>query len=245
MTPTITVDTSRFQAAWRKYLASTSRSLPAACNSRMFYLLVRVYLILSPQSPVEKRKQFRSALYQKVSVKGSKGREVERIYAIVNSKRRPGLYGEKMRVAAKKVLSRTIGGVGYLRAMTVRGIRRFQGFKQFGTKSLKTGKYNSANKAAIALSAQYNAKQESVAIYRASQIKAVSTRAQEGYSPMATLEVSGASVPVIGGSVYSVLNPAFNRSLADETLEMETHCMGLLVDAANKEMVQNGFKVNE
>lgn len=232
MTPTVRVDTRNFQMAWRKYLAVTSRSLPQAINSRMFFVLVRAYLILPPKSPVSQRKKFRDDLTQLVKPRNNPSREVLKLYAIVNSGRRPGLYGKRMAVAAGKVMARAIGGVGYLRALTVRGIKGFQSFRQFGTKRLKTGKYGGANKAAVTLASKYDTQKESVAIYRNSSAKAISFKAQNGFSPVASVQISGASPQRIAASGQNVLRTAFVKSFADETVELEQYLLAKLADDA-------------
>lgn len=234
MTPTVTVDTRNFQLAWRRYLAVTSRSLPKAINSRMFFVLLRAYLILPPKSPVAQRKRLREDLTKLVTTRSNPNREVLKLYAVVNSGRRPGLYGKKMAVAAGKVMARAIGGVGYLRALVVRGIRGFQGFRQFGTKRLKSGKYAGANKAAVTLASKYDSQKESVAIYRKSSAKALSGRARNGFNPVAVTKIEGATVKWIGASGASILRNAFSKSLADETIELEKYLLAKLAEDANE-----------
>ena len=51
MRPTVTVDTSRFDAAWKEYLPKTKRSLADAVNARTFFLMLRLYILLPPKSP--------------------------------------------------------------------------------------------------------------------------------------------------------------------------------------------------
>lgn len=232
MTPTVTVDTRNFQLAWRRYLASTSRSLPQAINARMFFVLVRAYLILPPKSPVLQRRKLRDDLNQLVKPRNNSNREVRKLYAIANSGKRPGLYGKRMALAAGKIMARAIGGVGYLRAITVGGIKRFQSFRQFGTKRLKTGKYSGANKAAVALASKYDTQKESVAIYRNSNAKAIGFKAQNGFSPVASIQLSGSSAPRIGSTGQNVLAQAFIKSFADEAVELEQYLLAKLVEDA-------------
>ena len=41
----MTVDSSKFDAAMKQYLLSTSRDLHKAINSRFFYLMVRLFVL--------------------------------------------------------------------------------------------------------------------------------------------------------------------------------------------------------
>ncbi len=54
---TFTVDTREFQLALKQYLLKTSRALGPALNARMFFVLLRAFLILPPRNPGGRRAQ--------------------------------------------------------------------------------------------------------------------------------------------------------------------------------------------
>ncbi len=53
----MTVDSSRFDAAMKQYLTQTSRDLHKAVNSRFFYLMVRLFVLVPPKSPGQERRR--------------------------------------------------------------------------------------------------------------------------------------------------------------------------------------------
>lgn len=263
MKPTITVDTTNFDLAWSRYLALTKRSLPKVVNARMFFILVRAYLILPPKSPVAARQKARASLMSMVQTRKNPGRQVPLLYAIVNSgrggtstsvsnrtgktlsfKSDRGLYGPKMKVAAAKVMARTLGGVGYLRALVVKGIRGFQSFRQFGTKKIATGKYGNPNKAAVSLAAKYDTQLQSVAIYRRSSNRPHTVKATDGKRPTAIAILSGNEIPQINSEGKRILEDAFKRSLADETEEINQYLTAKLGEDAVVATKSLGIIVN-
>ena len=245
MNAVVSVDTRNFEIAFRLYLAHSSRTLPKAINARMFFVLLRTYLILGPKEPAAVRKRYAESLMQMVRAKGGKQREVQKIYAIINSKRHPGLYGKEMSEAVRKLRARTLGGVGYLKSVIVRGIRKFQGFRQFGTKRVKSGKYGGANKAAISLAAQYDHKLQSVAIYRRSNPKAIANKAVDGFMPVARCQLQAEGPPRIGSNGQRILNKAVIEALQDEQVEMVNYLRAKLGESADQLLASRGFKVVE
>ena len=53
----MTVDSSKFDAAMKAYLLQTSRDLHKAVNSRFFYLMVRLFVLVPPKSPGQERRR--------------------------------------------------------------------------------------------------------------------------------------------------------------------------------------------
>ena len=53
----MTVDSSKFDAAMKQYLLTTSRDLHKAINSRFFYLMVRLFVLVPPKSPGQERRR--------------------------------------------------------------------------------------------------------------------------------------------------------------------------------------------
>ena len=113
MTPTVTVDTSRFDAAWKEYLPKTRRSLADAVNSRTFFLMLRLYILLPPKSPQAARNKILDYFNRPIGARRidkktgkflGRSRELRLVHLIAQAKNakagKPGLYGQDMRDAA-------------------------------------------------------------------------------------------------------------------------------------------------
>jgi len=62
VTPTVTTNLPEFQAALREWAATTTRELSKALNARMFYVLLRAYILMSPRDPAANRARVKSYL---------------------------------------------------------------------------------------------------------------------------------------------------------------------------------------
>jgi hypothetical protein len=129
MRPTVTVDTSRFDAAWKEYLPKTKRSLADAVNARTFFLMLRLYCLLPPKSPQAARNKILDyynrpvgspAFDKKTGKKVGRSRQLRLVHLIAQAKNakagNEGLYGQKMKDAAAKLRRRAAGSVGYLKS---------------------------------------------------------------------------------------------------------------------------------
>jgi hypothetical protein len=165
VTPTVTTNLPAFQAALREWAATTTRELSRALPMRLFYLLLRVYVLLAPQYPAAARAAARSYLNQVLSerfrtlksgkrkLKG-KAKRLMRVMLIAQSIRiKRGLkavtprdedFAEVMKANIAK-LRRRGQAQGYIKAAVVKALRALNmktlgvSFTQFGTRVV-TGK---------------------------------------------------------------------------------------------------------
>ena len=114
----MTVDSSKFDAAMKQYLLTTSRDLHKAINSRFFYLMVRLFVLVPPKSPGQERRRISDYLgtpvgdinrkSKKTGKRVGKSRILRRVHLIAQSKEfkggRKGLYGEAMKEAASALM---------------------------------------------------------------------------------------------------------------------------------------------
>lgn len=148
----VQVDTREFSAAMRQYLVVTKKELSAAINDSMFFVLLRLYVLLPPTRLMEKRQQVRDFLNEPVvgtrTHKGKRRLSQIRVFSRVHKlvqyfekqAGRKGLYGAEMRKAAGKFRKKRIGSVGYLKSVVVKAIRKISpSFTQYGT-WVQTGK---------------------------------------------------------------------------------------------------------
>ena len=245
MTPTVTVDTSRFDAAWREYLPKTKRSLADAVNARTFYLMLRLYCLLPPKSPQAARNKIldyfnRPIGARKVDKKTGKflgrSRELRLVHLIAQSKNfkagNEGLYGPTMRTAAAKLRRRAAGSVGYLKSAVTKAIKKLSpSFQQFGgTRRAKKGsagvKSVAGNAALISLANQYGLPQENVAMHRGSS--ANTQKARSGINPSSQVRMNIGLSDNQVGTVEGIYSKAMQQAYNDEARELENHIAAAL-----------------
>ena len=245
MTPTVTVDTSRFDAAWREYLPKTKRSLADAVNARTFYLMLRLYCLLPPKSPQAARNKIldyfnRPIGARKVDKKTGKflgrSRELRLVHLIAQSKNfkagNEGLYGPTMRNAAGKLRRRAAGSVGYLKSAVTKAIKKLSpSFQQFGgTRRAKKGsagvKSVAGNAALISLANQYGLPQENVSMHKGSS--AYSYNAKAGFNPSSSVRLNIGLSDNQVGTVEAIYSRAMQQAYNDEARELENHIAAAL-----------------
>ena len=245
MTPTVTVDTSRFDAAWKEYLPKTKRSLADAVNARTFFLMLRLYCLLPPKSPQAARNKIldyfnRPIGARKVDKKTGKflgrSRELRLVHLIAQAKNfkagNEGLYGPTMRTAAAKLRRRAAGSVGYLKSAVTKAIKKLSpSFQQFGgTRRAKKGsagvKSVAGNAALISLANQYGLPQENVAMHRGSS--AYSYNAKAGFNPSSYVRMNIGLADNQIGTVEAIYSRAMQQAYNDEARELENHIAAAL-----------------
>lgn len=249
MTPTVSIDTTEFQAATRELLKWTSRSLPEFLNSRNFYLMLRCYILTKPHSPQSERNRIKAYMTEQIGDRRmdrstgkrvGKGRTLQRRHLIAQAKNtkagNKGLYGDSMKKAAASLLRRAIGSVGYLKSGWAKAIKKQSGhFSQFGYSTKKSGGVQvPGNAALIALANQYGLPQENVAMHKGTH--AHITRARDGFNPVAISDIAWEIANGQDGRVAAVLNPAAEKAFADETKEMQAHLARYMQDGCNQFM---------
>lgn len=240
MTPTVTVDTSNFEKAWKEYLPTTKRSLSDVINARTFFLMLRLYCLLPPKSPQAARNKILDYFNRPIGNRRfdkktgkyvSKARELRLVHLIAQAKNakegKPGLYGKDMRLAAAKLRRRAAGSVGYLKSAVVKAIKKLSpSFQQFGgTRRAKKGSAEvrvvSGNQALINLANQYGLRQENVSVHRGSSAYAYNARG--GFNPYSSVRFNiGLSDNQIA-KVSAIYNRAMQQAYNDEAKEIEIH----------------------
>jgi hypothetical protein len=233
MKPTVTVESKNFDDAVRLALINSKRTLGPAINTRMFFLLARMFMLVPPSDPQAARNRNREYLNTD-----------RRVYKIANSRARNGggkaLIGAALDAEVLRIRRRATGGVGYLRAVIVRAIKRFGGYNQFGRRS-KAGKWGKLNSASVQLANQYGVAQSNVAIFRRSKVRNESRRAADGWNPTALVSMSGESRDA--GAVGAIYSAALRRAQSDERDEILRHIAGQLRDVADETMAPRGISV--
>ena len=240
MTPTVTVDTSRFDAAWKEYLPKTRRSLADAINARTFFLMLRLYCLLPPKSPQSARNKIldyfnrpvgAARFDKKTGKKVGRSRQLRVVHLIAQAKNakagKPGLYGEDMREAAAKLRRRASGSVGYLKSCVTKAIKKLSpSFTQFGgTRRARKGSAGvrvvAGNQALINLANQYGLPQENVSMHRGSSAYAYNAKA--GFSPSSHVRMNIGLADNQIGTVDSIYAKAMQQAYNDEARELEAH----------------------
>jgi hypothetical protein len=245
MTPTVTVDTSRFDAAWKEYLPKTKRSLADAVNARTFFLMLRLYCLLPPKSPQAARNKIldyfnrpvgADRFDKKTGKRVGKSRQLRVVHLIAQAKNakagKPGLYGQDMRDAAGKLRRRAAGSVGYLKSCVTKAIKKLSpSFQQFGgTRRAKKGsagvKSVAGNQALINLANQYGLPQENVAMHRGSSAYAFNAKA--GFNPSSHVRMNIGLADNQVGTVEGIYSKAMQQAYNDEARELENHIAAAL-----------------
>lgn len=256
------VDTSRFDAAMKQYLLSTKRDLHKAINSRFFFLMVRLFVLVPPKSPASERKRISDYLgkplgdvnrkSKKTGKRIGRSRLLRRVHLIAQAREakagRRGLYGPEMKAAASALMRRSIGSVGYLRSAVVKAIRIYnRGFTQFRSQKwtplVKPPGYKApkqTNAALVALANQYGLPEENVAVHKGT--KASGVQAVPGFNPTATVFMSAGIVDNQYNRVSSIYNPAMQKALDDELAELTNHMTEAML-ANGKVLADNGIDI--
>lgn len=248
MTPTVTVDTSRFDAAWKEYLPKTRRSLADAVNSRTFFLMLRLYILLPPKSPQAARNKILDYFNRPIGARRidkktgkflGRSRELRLVHLIAQSKNakagKAGLYGQDMRDAAGKLRRRAAGSVGYLKSAVTKAIKKLSpSFQQFGgTRRAKKGSAQvrivAGNQALINLANQYGLPQENVSMHRGSSAYAYNAKA--GFSPHSHVRMNLGLADNQIGNVEAIYAKAMQQAYNDEAREIEMHIAAKLAEA--------------
>jgi hypothetical protein len=250
MRPTITVDTRNFDAAWRIYLAQSRRSLSEAINSRTFFLMLRMYILLPPKSPQAARNRIldyfnrpigEARIDRRTGKRVGRSRQLRLVHLIAQAKNRkegkPGLYGREMRLAAASLRRRAAGSVGYLKSAVVKAIKKLSpSFQQFGgTRRAKKGSAQvrivSGNQALINLANQYGLPQENVSVHRGSSAYAYWARPSINPYTHVRMNIGLADNQI--GNVESIYSKAMQKAYDDEAREMSLHIQAKLEQAAD------------
>ena len=258
----MTVDSSKFDAAMKAYLLQTSRDLHKAINSRFFYLMVRLFVLVPPKSPGQERRRIADYLgtpvgdinrkSKKTGKRIGKSRIMRRVHLIAQSKEtkagRRGLYGEEMKKAASAIMRKAIGSVGYLRSGVVKVIRIYnKGFRQFEKPKwqplVKPPGYKppgKTNAALLSLADQYGLPAENVAAHKGT--KARGYQAVPGFNPTASVVMTAGVADNQYNRVSAIYNTAMQKAMDDETTEMVNHMTEALL-ANGKVLEDNGISI--
>lgn len=256
------VDTTRFDEAMRRYLSTTKRDLHKAINSRFFFLLVRLFVLVPPKSPGQERRRIADYLGtpvgdinrrdRKTGKRVGRSRILRRVHLIAQARQQKqrgrGLYGARMKNAASELMRKAIGSVGYLRSMVVKGIRVYnRGFSQFQSAKrkplVKPAGYRpprQTNAALVALANQYGLPEENVAVHKGTRARGY--EASPGWNPTAAITMTAGIADDQVGRVQGIYNPAMQRALNDELAELEAHMAEALLIHGD-ELVQNGIDI--
>lgn len=258
----MTVDTSRFDAAMKTYLLQTSRDLHKAVNSRFFYLMVRLFVLVPPKSPQAERTRIGNYLSKpigdinriskKTGKRIGKSRLLRRVHLIAQARERNagrrGLYGQEMKAAASAVYRKAIGSVGYLRSGVVKAIKIFnKGFSQYSKPKwkplVKPPGYKppkKPNAALVALANQYGLPEENVAVHKGT--KARGYQAVPGWNPTASVMMSTGIADNQVGRVERIMSSAMQKAYDDETAELMTHLTDAMLENGQV-LVDNGIDI--
>ena len=259
---TLTVDSKRFDDAMKAYLLDTERDLHKAINARFFFLLVRLFVLVPPRSPMSERRRIGDYLgkplgdINRFSKKTGKrvglNRILRRVHLIAQKKEkaagRRGLYGKAMKEAASAVMRKAIGSVGYLRSAVVKGIRIYnRGFRQFQKPKwvpiVKPPGYKppgKTNEALVAMANRYGLPEENVAVHKGT--KAAGFQAVPGWNPTASVTLSMGIADNQSSRVAGIYNPAMQQAMDDEAAEIENHLTQALL-ANGKVLEDNGISI--
>ena len=259
MMPKITVDKSRFDRAWSRYVLLTGRSMVDVVNSRTFFLMLRLYCLLPPKSPQASRNKILDYFNRPVGARKKdkktgkflgRSRELRLVHLIAQSKNfkagNEGLYGPTMRTAAAKLRRRAAGSVGYLKSCVVKAIKKLSpSFQQFGgTRRVRKGsagvKIVAGNQALINLANQYGLPQENVSVHRGSSAYAYKAKTGQHTYSMVKMNLGLADNQM--GKVASIYAKAMNQAYNDEAKELEDHIKAKLEEVSGV-LEENGITV--
>ena len=259
MKPSIELETKKFDAVLKQWLAGTSRELSVAMNARMSFILIRAFVLIPPHRVQEQRDKIRAYMSAPASEQRKdkatgktvgKSRWFRRVHLITQAARKKaggkGLYGADMRKAASATMRRAVGSIGYLKSGLIVAIKRFNGhFGQYGRakKVSRAGKVTQTemqpNGAFIKMLNQYGI---TSGIGNVAKHKGVVVRTWPSKPSISAKQISAAVELSIGvkhdqvAKVDAVYAAAMERAFRDERTEMEQLIRNRL-DAAAQEAV--------
>ena len=245
----ITSNIEEFHSVMRKWLANTEKALPEAINSRMFYVLLRVFIMIPPHDAAAERAKIRAYLSEPVNTtykhagygKNKKGFPVTRGGLILQYRRKklgePNLRGEEFARAQKKFQSINVGAAGYLKSALVKAMKQINGhFTQTGGQKKRVGakgEKTSPNAALAQISAEYGI--NIVGNIGAMKGSKASIRAAiAGFSPSSSVETTTKIRDDQMGKVEAIYNTAAARAMADEMAAMQAHLTEQVEQAAEE-----------
>lgn len=252
MTPVFTIEAEKFNAVMKRWLLTASRELARAVNSRMAFLLMRVFALMKPQRVQEARDKVRAYMQQPIGerrfdkstgkrVGAKSGRVLRRAHLIAQARNakmgQPGLYGNDMRKASGAVQRRAIGSVGYLKSAMIGAIKAVNGkygFGQIGRNAKGKTRGIEPNVAFLRLLDKYGITSGRGNVARMKGAKHSIELARPGVNPLATVRLSIGLAQGQEGNVAEEFNGPFIRALQDERIEMERHLAAKLEDAAQE-----------
>lgn len=252
-----------FKATFRQWLAQTTRELSKALNARMFYLMLRFYVLIPPQQVAAARQKVRVYLNEVLSQRTrttksgkvkplSAARQLQRVYLIAQSRRiKAGLpalipsmpgFAKDMKAASAGIRRSGIAGQGYIKSAAVKILKKLNGgFSQWGF-AAKGGKTVALTRPAIPpnaalakIGAEYglDSSAGNVGIFK--NAKGTVKLALPGISPAAIADIQ-IGLRDSGGNeakVSTIMIPAMARAMADERAEMERHLAAIGQEVAN------------
>ena len=254
---TVEVDTRRFDEAVRSMLKDSKRDIRDFLNNRLFFVLLRVFVLTPPKNIQQERTRVSNYLgawivekdksgryFEKKSKKTGKrlgrNRVLKRVNLIINARLgkmgQPGIQGKLMSKVSGKFFRGAVNSVGYLKSVSLRAIRRLSpGFVQFGN----SAKGRAGNSALIATAKQYGGEMRNVGVFRGAQADV--HKAEAMFNPRASARMKIGLADDQSGKVDAIMQPVIQKALNDEAAEMESHISGLLTFWARQLQVQQSL----
>lgn len=251
---TVEVDTKRFDEAVRVMLRDSKKDIRDFLNNRLFFVLLRVFVLTPPKNIQQERTRVSNYLGQWMVMKDPEGRFIEkkskktgkrlgrnrvlkRVNLIVNKRLGAlggkGIYGRQMREVSGKFWRSAVNSVGYLKSVSLRAIKHLSpGFAQFGyaeRKNKKTGelmKGRSANAALLATAKQYEAETRNVGLFKG--VTSITHKAEAMFNARASARLRIGLADGEAPKVDAIMLPVIQKALDDEAKEMESQVAGLL-----------------
>lgn len=243
MKPSIEINSAEFQKAVREALLATSKELPKAITSRLFYLMVRAFAILPPRNVKASKNAIRQYLREKVQPRtGKPSKGLQRVHLIAQAKSRDkgegGLYGADMRKASGAYARRAVGSVGYLKSAIVRVLKNLNGhFTQFGTEgrpakhTKKARREIPPNTALSKIASEYGSS-GNVSLHKGS--KGTGYPAQPGFNPTAKFSISTGVRDSQIANVTSKWDSGLGVAMRDEMTQIKNHLADKMQEIADR-----------
>ena len=241
---TVEVDTRRFDEAVRSMLRDSKKDIRDFLNNRLFFVLLRVFVLTPPKNIQQERTRVSNYLGQFIAPKDEHGRltirkskktgkqlgksrSLRRVHLIVNSRLgklgMEGIQGKMMKTISGKFWRGAVNSVGYLKSVSLRAIRRLSpGFVQFGN----SAKGRAGNSALIATAKQYDGEMRNVGVFRGAQADV--NKAEAMFNPRASARMKIGLADDQSGKVDAIMQPVIQKALNDEAAEMESRMAGIL-----------------
>ena len=246
---TAQVDTTQFQAALKQYVVASNKEMSAELNRRMFYVLLRAFVLLPPKFIQEAKAKAKAYVEQ---LRGETKTGARLVHLIAQGRRMakglPALTPSQIKAGeSKKPVSRiriSAAAQGYLKSVVVKALTRISsanlgvGFSQFGRGAVtaradriaKTGRFIKGragkpevppNAALAKIAAEYG-----VGFDPKSNVgvyggtKAAMKGAQPGFNPVAEALLEVKVHEGQEGKLYGILSNAFQQAFNDEREQM-------------------------